>query len=186
MRKSWTYPLGLVALGLAAVPCPAQAAPAGVITSDTTLKFGQKGVLNLDGFDKNFKTRRSPVAVRVLKIEKGKASDLKGQGLPVSTTGMVPYYIRSELSYAGADFQGSAPPFGGAFSDGSDATSLITTRDLGPCAYTSTIRVTKKQRSGLNCTAVLAPPKVPVVGAYFFYSVDKHRSIKMAWTKSGT
>lgn len=156
-----------------------------MITSDTILKFGQKGVLNLDGFDENAKTRKSPVAVRVLKIEKGKASDLKGQALPASATGMVPYYIRAELSYAGADFQGSAPSFSGEFSDGSDASGLITSRDVGPCAYTSTIRLNKKQRTGLDCTVVLAPPKVPVVSAYFFHSVDKRRSIKVTWTKSG-
>lgn len=39
----------VAALGLVAVPCAAQAAPAGVITSYTTLKFDQKGVLELDG-----------------------------------------------------------------------------------------------------------------------------------------
>lgn len=185
MPKSWMYPLGLVVLALAAVPCAAEAAPAGVITSDTTLKFGQKGVLNLDGWDKNFDLRRSPVAVRVLKIEKGKAADMKGKGLPASATGMVPYYIRAELSYAGADFEGSAPPFGGAFSDGSSAGSVITTRDFGPCAYSSSIKLNKKQRTGLDCSVVLAPPKVPVVSAYFFHSVNKQKSIRVAWTKTG-
>lgn len=60
----------------------------------------------------------------MLKIDKGKASDLKGQRLPASATGMVPYYIRAELSYAGADFQGPAPAIGGQFSDGSTLFNL--------------------------------------------------------------
>lgn len=179
---------GFLALALAAAPCAAQAAQPGVITSDTTLKFGQKGTFNLDGWDPNsekYKARKSAVAVRVLKIDKGKASDLKGHGLPASATGMVPYYIRSELSYAGAEFHGSPPLFGGEFSDGSGAASLITSDAIGPCADTSTITVGKKHRTALDCTTVLAPAKVAVVKASFFYSVDKHRSVKVTWTKTG-
>lgn len=106
-----------------------------MITSDTTLKFGQKGVLTLDGWDptsEKFKSRKAPVAVRVLKIDKGKASDLKGQGLPAAATGMEPYYIRSEVSYTGADWEGSPPSIGGEFSDGSSASGLITSRAVGP------------------------------------------------------
>jgi hypothetical protein len=187
-QKFRTYPIVLVAVALAAVPCAAQAAPAGVITSDTTLKFGQKGVLTLDGWDptsEKFKSRKAPVAVRVLKIDKGKASDLKNQGLPASATGMVPYYIRSEVSYAGADWEGSPPLFSGQFSDGSSASALITSRDVGPCAYTSTITLNKKQRTGLNCRVVLAPAKVPVVSAYLFHPVGEHKSIKVTWNKTG-
>lgn len=179
---------GFVALALAAVPCAAQAAPAAGITSDTTLKFGEKGVLKLDGWDpksEKFKARKSAVAVRVIKIDKGKTSDLKGLGLPKSATGMVPYYIRSELSYTGADFTGGGPSFSGAFSDGSGATALITSQDVGPCADTPTVTLDKKHRTVLQCTAVLAPPKVPVVGAYLFYSVDTHKSVKVTWTKKG-
>jgi hypothetical protein len=188
MPKAWTYPVGLVALAMAAVPCAAQAAPAGPITSDTVLKFGVKGVLTLDGWDptsEKFKSRKAPVAVRVLKVEAGKASDMKNQGLPASTTGMVPFYIRSEVSYTGADWEGSPPLFSGEFSDGSDASALITSRDFGPCAYTSTITLNKKQRTGLSCRVVLAPAKVPVVAAYLFHPVGEHKSIKVTWNKTG-
>lgn len=174
-----------MALALAAVPCAAQAGTAKAITTDTTLKIGQKGVLNLDGYDKNFKSRKADVAVRVTKIEKGKVSDLKGHGLPASATGMVPYYIHSELSYAGADFQGSPVLFGGEFSDGSGAGSVITSENIGPCAHVSDIKLSKKQKTGTACEVALAPPKVPVVSAYTFQSVDKKRSIKVKWTKTG-
>ena len=188
MAKAWTYPIGLVALALAAVPSAAQAAPAPAITSDTTLKFGEKGVLNMDGWDpksEKFKARKSPVAVRVLKIDKGKAADVKKLRLPAAASGMVPYYIRAELSYAGADFTGSGPLFDGAFSDGSSSTALITSEDVGPCANTDTVTLDKKHKTVLQCTAVLAPAKVPVVSAYLFYSVSEHKSVKVSWTKSG-
>lgn len=182
MTKHRATVIGCVALALAAVPGAAHAAPAKEITADTKFKFGQGGVLQLEGFDEKYKLRKSPVEVRVVQIEKGKISDAKGQGLPVSAKGMVPWYLRAELRYAGADFQGSAPSFGGAFSDGSSAGSLITTRDFGPCAYTSTIRLNKKQRTGRDCSVLLAPRGVPVVSAYLFASVGK-RSVKITWKK---
>jgi hypothetical protein len=188
MPKSWTFPVGLLALAMAAVPCAAVAAPAGPITEDTTLKFGQKGVLVLGGWDpsaEKFTSRKAPVGVRVLKIDKGKASDMKGQGLPASATGMVPFYIRTEVSYAGADWTGSPPLMGGEFSDGSSASGVITSRDFGPCAYTSDITLSKKQRTGLSCRVVLAPATVPVVAAWMFNTVGEHKSIKVTWNKTG-
>ena len=178
----------VAALALAAAPCAAQAGPAKAITKDTILKIGTKGVLNLDGWDpksEKFKSRRADVAVRVTKIEKGKVSDLKGLGLPKSATGMVPYYIRSELSYVGADFQGSVPLFDGEFSDGSRAAAILTSRDVGPCAITHTIELSKKQKTSYVCTAVLAPPKVPVVSASVFHPIPKKPAIYVRWTKTG-
>lgn len=175
----------LAALMLAAGAGAASAAPATpapkVTTSDTTLKIGQKVVVRLDGFDERFKSRRSPVRVQVVRIEKGKPADLKGSGLPASTTGMVPFYIRAVLSYAGADFQGSAPLFSGSFFDGSRAGAVITSRDIGPCAAGDTIKLSKQQRNGRDCTVVLAPPGVQVVAADIFVQNDKGDSFTVTW-----
>jgi hypothetical protein len=183
MVKVRAVPTVLVTLTLAAVPCDAHAAgaPPGVLTSDTTLKIGQTGVLKLDGFDEHYKPRRSPVGVQVSKIEQGKPSDLNGKGLPVAAKGMVPRYIHSLFSYTNAAYQGSPPPFSGEFADDSNATALIRSENIGPCPYVDNVKLSQQQKTVAACDVVLAPPGVKVVGAFIFVTTDAKRSIEVTW-----
>jgi hypothetical protein len=182
---------GACALALCAAPATAVAAAAtpalaeGAITSDTTFKIGKKARLKLMeyGDQPGEKKHRVPVDVRVVKIEKGKPADLKGSGLPASTTGMVPWYIRSEIGYAGADFTSIYPSFRGGFSDGSSATSVYFNKKIGSCEETSGPKLNKKQRTVRSCNVVLAPPGVPVDRASTYYSVSEHRSVTVTWKK---
>ncbi|MGQ0844340.1 MAG: hypothetical protein ACT4QF_09400 [Sporichthyaceae bacterium] len=191
MTKLRKFSTGVCVLALCAVPSTAvavESAPGAsgrAITSDTTLKMGKKGLLELVNYAvrSGEKNRRVPVNVRVVKIEKGKASDLKGKGLPASTTGMVPWYIRSELSYAGGDFDSLFPSFRGGFSDGSTATDLFTNKKIGSCKEASSAKLNKKQRTALNCQVVLAPAGVPVDRAFTYHSATENRSVTVTWKK---
>jgi hypothetical protein len=176
----------LVASALVAVPGAARAAaaPPAVITSDTTLKFGQTGVLKLDGFDgqaKQFKALRAPVGVQVAGIEQGKPSDLNVKGVPTAAKGQVPWYIRSVFSYANADWEGSPPPFLGLFADGSSASALIGADKIGPCVHVDDIILNKQHPSVARCEVVLAPPGEKIVAADTSFNSDAHRPIEVTW-----
>lgn len=191
MTKLRKISTGVFALVLCVVPSTAVAvestpgASDKAITSDTTLKMGKKGLLELVNYAKSSreKNRRVPVDVRVVEIEKGKASDLKGKGFPASATGMVPWYIRVELGYAGGDYDSLFPSFRGGFADGSSTATVLTTEKIGPCKELLGAKLNKKQRIARNCTVVLAPAGVPVVRAFTYHSVSANRSVTVTWKK---
>lgn len=176
----------LALLALAAAPGAiraAEAAPSApaprVITSDTTLKIGQKGVVKVRRLD-NVKV---PVGIRVVKIQKGKPADLKNKGVPASANGMVPYYIRVVLSYEGADYHGVPGSFYGRSADGSRATLLITSADIGPCNEDSIIKLSKQQRTAVACEVVLVPQGGSVTAAEFSENNEAGRLFTVTWQK---
>lgn len=186
MPKLRSVSIALAALTLAAGLGPAHAAEVAtakpapkVISSDTTLKIGQKGVVKV----RSLGNVKVPVGIRVVKIQKGKPADLKGQGLPASTNGMVPFYIRVVLSYAGTDYHGVPGSFNGKTADGYRATLLITSADIGPCNEDSIIKVSKQQRTATACEVVLVPRGATVVAAEFSENNEAGRLFTVTWQK---
>ncbi|HEX3827824.1 MAG TPA: hypothetical protein VHV82_11180 [Sporichthyaceae bacterium] len=180
VRGVWTV---LVASALVAVPGVARAAgPPGLITSETTLKVGQTGLVRMESYDANFKVSRVPVSVAVIRIEKGNASDLNGKKLPASAKGLVPWYIHESYTWANADFNGQIADFSGMYSDGSGADAVIGAGNVGDCpAAPNELKLTSKQRTVLACEVVLAHPGVPVVSAGAFFSNSEHDSFEVYW-----
>ena len=162
----------------AAEATPARLAPT-VITADTTLKFRQKGVVKVRNLDNS----KVPVGIRVMKIQKGKPADLKGQGVPPSAKGMVPYYIRVVFSYAGADYRGAPGSFYGKSADGSRGALLITSADIGPCVEDSIITLSKRQPTAPACEVILVPRGVSVVAAEFNETNEAGRLFTVTWQK---
>ena len=151
-----------------------------VITSDTTLKLGQKGVIKV----RNLDNKKVPVAIRVTKLQKGKPADLRGQGLrPSDTKGMVPFYIRVVLNYAGADYHGDPGNFYGVSSDGSRSLLLGSSKGIGPCTEDSIVTISKSQRRASACVVVLVARGAKLVAAEFNENNEAGQLFTVAWRK---
>lgn len=151
-----------------------------VLTANAELRFGQKAVVNTIAYG----GEALPVGITVVKIHKGKPSDLKETDLPPLGDGMVPWYIRSVLSYAGKNFRGGIPSVGGKLSDGSYTAPGVVSGEVKPCTREYGTKLTAKHRTYAYCDIVLAPRGVKVVAAdYRQRNADGSWAFDVTWHK---